>query len=253
MNIPLAHICRPVLTLIAVVAAVSLPLTARAENRAATSPEAADAVVMTIDSEPVATAEYTLIMRGRVSEVFNYFHEKSGLEDRLGYWKDDGQPENPVRKLRELVTNEFKQIKTVQRLAKQKGVTQDISYRGFQDRFSQENARRLKALEAKQVIYGPKQYTEERYYYFKQTDLATALQEALAKGPELAITDAEILAFYDSQKELVGDRPLVDLRPQIIALLQKQKYDALIADLIAKAKVEINTDVLNAIAPRHDP
>ncbi len=254
MNLHTLSALRLSLAALALSCFANLPLATQAEERPTTvHTTATDAVVMMIDGEPVTTAEYTLVMRERVAEVFNYFHEKSGLEDRLGYWKDDGQSENPIRKLRERVANELKQIKTVQRLAKQKGVVRDISFQAFKERLTHENIRRLKALDQKQVVYGPKQYDETRYYYFKQADWDQELQDALAKEPALAVSDAEVEQFFASRKDFVAERPLSDVRHRIIATLQAQKYRALIAEHVAKAKVEIDITVLSAISPRHDP
>jgi hypothetical protein len=224
-----------------------------AEEQPTTSTANADPVVMTVNGEPVSTAEYTLVMRRHVAEVFSYFHEKSGLEDHFGYWKDDGRAENPIRKLHAATADELRRLKTVQHFAKKKDLISDISYAGFTERLTKENARRQNALANNQVVYGPKQQRAEPYYYYQQRDLEQALMEALVKGSELTVSDAEIENFYLDQKKGPEELPLSELRPRIIAELQKRKFEALIADLVANAKVEINTEVLKGIAPRHDP
>ena len=99
----------------------------------------ADPTVLTVDGEPVSAAEYTLVMEGRTAEVTNYFYAKDGLADHAGYWKDDGKPANPIRTLRDQVTAELRAVKTVQRLAKEKGVIADISYAAFHEDFLKEN------------------------------------------------------------------------------------------------------------------
>lgn len=213
----------------------------------------ADPTVLTIDGEPVSAAEFKLVMEGRTAEVTNYFYAKDGLADHAGYWKDDGKPANPIRTLREMVMTELRGLKTVQRLAKSKGVVADISYAAFREDFNRENARRAKALENKEVIYGPKLYKDRPYYYFKQTDLGQALLEVFSKEPENAIPEAEIASFYAENKEMLAGKPLEDVRGRIVSVLQKKKYEQWIKDRTAQAKVEINADVLAGIAPRHDP
>lgn len=212
----------------------------------------ADPTVLTVDGEPVSASEYKLVMEGRTAEVTNYFYAKDGLADQAGYWKDDGKPANPIRTLRDLVIAELRGVKTVQRLAKAKGVTADISYAAFHADFLRENARRAKALENKEVIYGPKLYKERPYYYFRQTDLGQVLLAAFSKEPENAIPEAEITAFYAENYELFAGKPLEDVRGRIVSVLQKKKYEQWIKDRTAQAKVEINADVLGGIAPRHD-
>lgn len=213
----------------------------------------ADPIVMTIDGEPVSVSEYTLVMEGQVSSVFNYFKGKHDLDDHLGYWKDDGSPENPIRRLRKVVTEELKRIKTIQSLAKRRGVTGDISFAAFQRKLEQENARRLKAVENREVIYGPRQYQPYRYFYFELADLEQAALEAYQKDPANAVPEAEIEAFYQEHKLGMGDRPLSDARAPISRQIQKKNHTKLIETLTAQAKVETNGAVLAGIAPRHDP
>lgn len=255
MNTPSAFDWRHCLGLAALLLASPLSMIPRlqaADQPMHAATVAADPVVMTVNGEPVSADEYTLIMHGRVAEVFSYFFEKSGMEDRLGYWKDDGQPENPIRKLQGMVTEELRRLKTVQHLAKKKGLVQDISYAAFKDRLAKENARRREALASNQVIYGPQQHREPRYYYFQQKDLEQALLESLSKGPELAVSSEEIEKFHAEHKEALGETLAEDKRFQIISELQKRKFQALIDDLVAKADVRIQSEILKGIAPRHD-
>jgi hypothetical protein len=226
---------------------------AKAETRPSGERIKADAIVMTVDGEPVSVAEYILVMEGRTSEVFNYFNGKSGLEDHLGYWKDDGKPENPILRLRSVVTEEFRRIKTIQGLAKKKGLMKDVSFAAFSEGLIKENARRQKAVDNNQVIYGPRQYQAYRYYYFQLKDLEQALLEAFQKEPTNAIPDPEIERFYADNKAGIGDKPLSDLRAQIARVLQAKNFEKRIEGRIADAKVVVDTPVLNTIAPRHDP
>lgn len=223
-----------------------------AATPAVAEPPRPDPTVLTINGEPVSAAEYTLVMNGRISEVFTYFHAKDGREDRLGYWKDDGQTENPIRKLRELTTEEFRTIKTVQALAKRKGVVRDISYAAFKDGLAKENARRAQALAKKEVIYGPPQYKEHRYYYFQLADLKQAALERFQQEPANAPAASDIEAFYTANKDHFQEKPLGEVRDQIARALQKKAFEKLLTDTAANARVEIDEDALRALAPRHD-
>lgn len=218
----------------------------------AENPPAADATVLTVDGAPVSVAEYRLVMEGRTAEVFNYFHGKSGLEDHLGYWKDDGKPENPILRLRSVVTTEFRRIKTIHGLAKKQGLIKDVSFATFREGLMAENARRQKAVDNKEVIYGPRQYQPYRYYYFQLKDLEQALLEAFQKEPANAIPEPAIEAFYTANKESIGDKPLSDLREQIARMFQKKNFEKWIETTAAQARVQIDATVLNMIAPRHD-
>lgn len=212
-----------------------------------------DPVVMTINGEPVSEREFKLVMDGRVAEVTGYFYGTYKLEDHSGYWWDNGKAESPIKLLRKIATEELTRIKTIQGWAKQKGLITDTSYAAFQQGMLAENARRLKAVESKQAIYGPTQYKEYRYYFFKLTDLNQALLESVAKEPDYAVPAAEIETFYKENQDVFGARGLEDVRAQIVSIFQKKKYEARLNELIAQAKVEIDSAVLNTIAPRHDP
>lgn len=213
---------------------------------------AGEAVALTVDSEPVTAAEYRLVMEGKTAEVFNYFYGKDGLEDRHGYWNDDGRAENPIRHLRTVVVNELKRIKTVQRLAKEKGVVADISFGAFEQELARENERRRKAAENKQVIYGPKQYQAYRYYFFRLKDHEQATLEAFAKEPVNAAPEKEIEDFYAANAAHFEGRALSETRDQIGRMLQRRKFTAMVAERTRQAEVEIHEEVLNAIAPRKD-
>lgn len=212
-----------------------------------------DPVVLTVDGEPVSAAEYRLVMNGRVSEVFTYFHAKDGREDRLGYWKDDGLAENPIRKLHELTTAEFREIKTIQALAKKAGAVSDISYAAFKEGLAKENARRARALENREVIYGPTRYKEHRYYHFQLADLKQAALESFFKDPANSVTAADIDAFYSANQEHFKETPLNEVRDRIARILQKKTFEKRLAETAARARVEISAEALAAIAPRHDP
>jgi len=191
-------------------------------------------------------------MEGRVSEVFNYFNAQ-GMEDHLGYWKDTGKAESPIVRMRKVVTEELTRIKTLQGWAKEKGLIKDPSYTAFKRGLLAENARRLKAVENKEVIYGPTQYKEYRYYYFRLEDLNQALLEAVSKEPDYAIPQADVEAFYNAHKESFGSRALDDTKDNIVRMFQHQKYEERLKERTAAAKVEVDVAVLNGIAPRHDP
>lgn len=213
---------------------------------------ASEAVVMTVDGEPVTAPEYRLVMEGKTAEVFNYFYGKDGREDRPGYWQDDGQAENPIRRLRTVVTDEMRRIKTVQRVAKEKGVLTDISFAAFQAELTRENERRRVAVEKNQVIYGPKQYKPYRYYFFRLQDHEQAAFEAFIKDPGNAAQEKAIADFYAANASHFEGRPLSEMRDQIARILQRKTFDAMIVAQVEKAKVEINAEALNAIVPRID-
>jgi foldase protein PrsA len=212
---------------------------------------AEDPVVMTIDGAPVTVGEFKLVMEGHLSNVAGHFHAL-GIDDHHGYWKEKESGDSPILMLRKVVTEDLARIKTIQSWAKEKGLIADISFAAYQRHLVEENARRQKAVDSGQVIYGPRQYKAYRYYFFRLRDLEQAILEKLVKEPSYAVADADIETFYNENKDSFGGRNLEDSRAQIAGIFQKKKYAAELKDRIASAKVKVDEAVLKTIAPRHD-
>lgn len=212
---------------------------------------ASDPIVMTIEGAPVSVAEFKLVMEGHISDVAGHFHAL-GIDDHQGYWNDKEGAETPIGLLRKFVIEDLKRIKTTQSWAQEKGLINDISFAAYREHLTAENVRRKATVESGGVIYGPKQYKAYRYYFFRLRDLDQALLEKLAESPEYALPEAEVVAYYNENKEVFAGRALEDIRAQILSFLQKKKYEAALKERIAAAKVEVDEAVLKTIAPRHD-
>ncbi|MDF3058429.1 MAG: PpiC-type peptidyl-prolyl cis-trans isomerase [Rariglobus sp.] len=207
---------------------------------------------MNINGLPISISEYKLIMHRRTAAIYNYFKQSKDMDDRPGYWNDDGSPENPIKKLRETVEEELVRIKVIQGLAIKNGLLEDGSYTAFLRSLNIENERRRNALVARQPIYGPQRHREAAYYYILLGDLDHKLQGLMAREPGHEIPEAAILAYYNAHKDEIGQRTLAEVRLKIIQVLQKQTYDKMISDLCVQAKIEKNIQALQEVTPRSD-
>ena len=212
------------------------------------------APVMTVNGLPVSVAEYRLVMQSRTAEVSAYFKRTHNRDDGVGYWRDDGAAESPIRKLRELVQTELVRIKVIQGLALKKGVITDASYATFVQKLSAENLRRKKAVAANQVVYGPRQYREAIYYAIIQGEIDHRLRGILVKDPEAALTvsEADIARCYEAERDKLADKTLADVRDKIVDVLQRERYDRFIRTQCGSARVEVNGDAVAALVPRID-
>jgi hypothetical protein len=209
-----------------------------------------NATVFTIDGEPVSRIEFTNIMSGLRSDVFQYFVQKYGARDSTKFWTTSFKGEIPVEMLRQKTLDKLKRIKTEQIVLKKNGIVSDISYNGFLQNFTEENKRRKIALEKNQPFYGPEQYEEMDYYYILQGNRVEELKNKLAKNV-LCPSENEIEKFYNDQKEQKfkidksssGYMSLEDVRQQIKNELVNKKYEVMIESLLGKAKVIINENV----------
>lgn len=159
-----------------------------------------EATVFTVNGEPVSKDEFLNVMSGLRANVFSYFVQKYGVADSSKFWTTSVQGEIPIEVLKQKALDKLKTIKTEQIVMKNYGIASDISYSGFLDNLKAENERRKKAVEKKQVIYGPQQFDASGYYDILHGNRMEELKNKLA-GKELASNEEEIKNAYDENKE----------------------------------------------------
>lgn len=128
-------------------------------------------------------------------------------------------------------------------------IIKKFNYSDFKHNLKQENNRRIKAVENKQVIYGPMQYSEEFYYGYLHNNMVLTLEEFMGKEV-FNFTDKMYQNFYEENKktlfkkfkaktsllseneEFSGYRNLNEIKQQIRQLLIDQEYEKLITKKI---------------------
>lgn len=133
------------------------------------------------------------------AEVYQYFRQKYGVSDSKNFWTTSFEDEVPIDVARDRALEECTRIKVQQIMAKEKGITKDISYSTFLKSLKEENYRRKAARERSQVIYGPVQYSESEYYSYLFSNMVVQLKEKLQE--EMGILDINLKDFYESEKE----------------------------------------------------
>lgn len=106
------------------------------------------------------------------------------------------------------------QAKIIQLEAVKYGLLSSASYASFQSRFNKENERRAQALEHKEVVYGPRQYTEENYYNDEFSRLVVQLKEALTRG-SMDLSEETLKQQYESHKQEYAIQPTIELKAMI--------------------------------------
>lgn len=149
-----------------------------------------NAIVFSVDSEPVSRAEFLNIMSGLRAEVFQYFVEKYNAEDSTAFWTTGFNGEIPLEVLKRKTLEKLKRIKAEQILLKKNGIAGDISYAGFLQAFKAENQRRKKALEKNEPVYGPEQYEETVYYDVLHGNRVEKLKNKLANEKYAELVDS---------------------------------------------------------------
>lgn len=159
-----------------------------------------DATVFSVNEEPVSKDEFLNVMSGLRANVFSYFVRKYGAADSTKFWTTSFQGEIPIEVVKQQTLDKLKRIKTEQIVMKNNGIASDITYFDFLDKLKAENERRKKAVEKKQVIYGPQQFDAIGYYDVLHGNRLEELKNKLA-DKELSSNDEEIKNAYDENKE----------------------------------------------------
>ena len=228
-----------------------LALRIAADADTAPPPKAEAPIVMTINGEPVSTAEYLLVMERQKASIYFLFKEQHNLDDYPGFWSAATGADSPLARLRQATLDELIRIKVNQGLGREKGLIKDASYTAFQADWNRENASRNKALATGQVIYGPRQFREATYYYKRLDDLVYELKCAIGKEQDRKAQDDAIAQYINENRESLGGAPLTEiLRARILTVLQEREYEARMIKLCAAAKWQIAEPLLRPLVPR---
>jgi parvulin-like peptidyl-prolyl isomerase len=162
--------------------------------------DASDAIVATVDKEPIAVAEWKRQIQLKRAETVRYFRTKYGETEEAALWAKSYDGERPLEVLKSDALDAAVRIKLQQMLARKNGLIRDLSYRSFESDLQHENERRAAALKNKQVIYGPTQYTEDAYFEYEFSNMVARLKEKLASN-EINVTDEELRSEYEASKD----------------------------------------------------
>lgn len=230
-----------------------LPIAAEAaEGEYGVAAVGLDPIVATIDGQTVSAGEYRLVMLRNVSDVFTRFKREKDLDDHIGYWKDTGSADSPIAALRQETLADLVRIKVEQALAKKMNVRKDSSFATFRKELTQENARRSAALAGKQVIYGPRQYSETIYYYVLFDNMAFQLRQELAKEADVP-EEAVLTWFAKHRSELGAEVKFEEVKARILEKLKLEAAEDFISAAIAAATVEKDEKAIADIQPRAEP
>ncbi|BBH21552.1 hypothetical protein Back11_28970 [Paenibacillus baekrokdamisoli] len=161
--------------------------------------EQTDSPVATVNGEPISVYEFNQRMRMNRTRILLHFQTQYGAQETPEFWTSSFDGEVPLEMLKKEALDECIRIKLQQLLARDKGLVQDISYAAFLKQFNHENNRRKAAIKAKEVIYGPVQYSEETYFEYVFSNMQSQLKDKL-KGKEIAYTSEDLRQYYEATK-----------------------------------------------------
>ncbi|GGA26465.1 peptidyl-prolyl cis-trans isomerase [Paenibacillus physcomitrellae] len=196
-------------------AALSPALTGWASSEkpagAAAAAPGEDAVILTVDGEPVTAQEYRLLMNREKSAVTNAFNAKYGAEDQPDYWTHDFGGESPLQALKQRTDKAAAESKTIQRLAREQGLIGDISFSRLLADWQTLNRQRSQNLQTNQPVYGLTSFTLDQYYDYYMNHLKQQLQEKLGDNT-LKPAEQDIKTYYDAHPQLFQSRDEYDVQ-----------------------------------------
>ncbi|MCP3776490.1 peptidylprolyl isomerase [Paenibacillus sp. MZ04-78.2] len=175
------------------------------------------AEVLTINGEPVVMGEFEMVLKDRVAEVYGYFHETYGAQDRAEFWTTSFNGEIPIEMAKKKTLEKLKIIKTEQLLAKQYGLTDDVSYRSFKERLTEENKRRAEAVKKGQSVFGPREYSEIAYFNHVHDTIKRQLLDYVANHDAQAANEALHVTYENMRKKGKLKKP-DRIRTQVVEL-----------------------------------
>ena len=138
--------------------------------------------VATVDGEPIAYGELRLSLDSLRARRLSERAEGKSPEER---WKREALDKAVA-------------VKTEQILAKEQGLTADITYEAFLTLWERENKRRSEVSKAGQTVFGPVRYGEAEYFSIIHSELAGKSREAV--GKKTAISEDDMLRYYEQNK-----------------------------------------------------
>lgn len=160
-----------------------------------------DLVAATVNGEPISTFELKHRMSLSRAETLLHFQTMYGVQETSDFWTSTFNGEVPLELMKKEAMDKAVRVKLQQILARDYGLTEDITYSAFHKGFILENKRRKAALQAKEVIYGPVEYTEEAYFEYVFTNQTARLKEEMI-GKGISFTEADLKEFYNESKDL---------------------------------------------------
>ncbi|NOU62703.1 hypothetical protein GC096_01415 [Paenibacillus sp. LMG 31461] len=189
-----------------------------------------DQIVATVNGEPIRVSEFMLIMNNNyVAKTYNYFTNKYGVKDYQDFWSTRYGNEKPIDYAKSLTLKEWIRIKSEQILMKQYGVVSDMTYESFLNELEKENNRRKTAVENKQVIYGPVEYSEYQYFSHIFTNDVIELKKILGKE-KFKMTENELKDAYEQLKEKYF-RESYDIKVEKISMKKSEHADEIMREL----------------------
>jgi hypothetical protein len=156
-------------------------------------------IVATVNSFPISLKEYQFCEKKCKASIIQDFQTTYKLKYDENFWNLSSIKPTPTEALKKKAFVSVVELKIQQELARELGLIQDFSYKTFLTNLQAENKRRFDALQNKQVVFGPEQYSEENYFDYLFTNLVIQIKKKLSENT-LGISDNQLRQIYEKRK-----------------------------------------------------
>lgn len=200
-----------------------------------------ESFIATVNGDQISVREFKNALINLRTDIFTYFNQKYGAEISNDFWTRTFNGEVPIELVKRKALDNCIKVRIQYALAKREGILQDTSYSSFLRSLDEENNRRKAAIEKKQVIYGPVQYSESNYFAYTLSNLTSKLINKLDEK-ELKAEESELKLFYEKNKERYT-QPYSEVKDNVKLMHANAKFEELLIKLAKEAKIEINKPI----------
>lgn len=225
---------------VAVIAAAAIFLTQKSTG---------DPIVFYVDGEPVYSQEAEFVIARERLLVRNQIINEYDMEEGEFSWDEEYDGITPLDQLKSTVIQECTQNKIIQIVARETGVADDIDYPSIREMNEEDTKAREERTQAGEVIYGNMAYQEADFYDYVLSNLEQQTYYRLVEEGMLQITDEEIQAIYEENRESMEEAGADESVAETMGL--QQKYAEYIRRRTEEAEVDhINEKELDKVLER---
>ena len=152
----------------------------------------------TLCGEPLYAGEFRIFLKKHQDQMYIELSERNDISGPA-VWKTKYEDKTGYELLWDRVMEDYLQHKAEQMLMCEDGLLADVSYPSFYITWQKDNQNRAALIANKEVVYGPDQYAEDTYYFYLHAIREAEWEECTA-GIDMAITEDQLITFYDSEK-----------------------------------------------------
>jgi len=152
-------------------------------------------VVMYVDGFPITRNELSFHMSMEKQNVSNYFFLHHNANLNRDSWTRQYGGQRPDAVLRERAAERAAEAKTLQILALEHGISDDISYKAMQRERRELNRERRAAFEAGEVLYGVVEFVPMTHYLQVMSNFRVKVHEILSDS--VVVEDRQLREMYE--------------------------------------------------------